>query len=395
MKHRLASPRNAVLLLLGAAMIAALAFVMLRSGPMAPTRVTTVKAARASFAPGLFGIGTVEARRAYAVGPTSAGRVGAVLVDVGDVVPPDGRLAEMDPVDVDERIAAVDASVARARSTIAALEAQRLDVEARRQVASLNARRYQELGEQNFISPSAVELRLQERASADASLAAADANIVAARHDLRRLEQERAALQQQRQNLRLVAPAGGIVVGRDAEAGSTVVAGQPVIRLVDPASLWVRVRIDQGRSAGLAAGLPAQIVLRSDPGMPLKGRVARVEVLSDSVTEERLAHVEFERPPGHIAIGELAEVTLSLPPTASAIVLPNASVRLHDGRTGVWRLDQGGLAFVPVRLGAAGPNGEVQILDGLAEGDEVIVHSERAVTSLTRLRKVTSLADAS
>lgn len=395
MKSRFANPRNAILLLLGAGMIAALAFVMLRSGPMAPTRVTTVKAARASFAPTLFGIGTVEARRAYAVGPTTAGRVGVVFVDVGEVVPPDGRLAEMDPVDVDERIAALDASVARARSTIAALEAQRLDVEARRHVASLSARRYQELGDKNFISASAVELRLQEQASAVASLAAADANIVAARHDLRRLEQERAALNQQRQNLRLVAPAGGIVVSRDAEAGSTIVAGQPVIRLVDPASLWVRVRIDQGRSAGLSAGLPAQIVLRSDPGNPLRGRVARIEVLNDSVTEERLAHVEFERAPAHIAIGELAEVTLALPPTDSSIVLPNASLRRHDGRIGVWRLDDGGLSFVPVRVGSAGQNGEVQVLDGLAEGDEVIVHSERAVTSLTRLRKVTSLADAS
>lgn len=394
MKMKAFNRRNVSLALLGMAMLAAIAFVMLRSGPMAPARVTTVQAARASFTPSLFGIGTVEARRAYSVGPTAAGRVSAVLVDVGDMVPPRGRLADMDPVDVDERIAAVDASVARARSAVAALEAQRLDVEAKRQVAALNARRYQDLAEKNFISASAVEMRVQEHASADASLAAAEANIVAARHDLRRLEQERAALQQQRGNLRLVAPAGGIVVSRDAEAGSTVVAGQPVVRLVDPTSLWVRVRIDQGRSAGLSPGLPARIVLRSDPDSPIKGRVARVEALSDSVTEERVAHVEFEHLPSHIAIGELAEVTLALPPTEPAIVLPNASLRRHDGRLGVWRLKGGELAFVPVRVGATGPNGEIQILEGLADGDEVIVHSEREVASATRLRKVTSLADA-
>ncbi len=54
-------------------MLAALAVFMLRSGPLAPVRVTTVTAAEGSFAPALFGIGTVEARRAYLIGPTPAG----------------------------------------------------------------------------------------------------------------------------------------------------------------------------------------------------------------------------------------------------------------------------------------------------------------------------------
>ncbi len=59
--------------LLGVLLIAALAFVVMRSGPMAPTRVTVHKAEAASLAPALFGIGTVVARRAYRIGPTAAG----------------------------------------------------------------------------------------------------------------------------------------------------------------------------------------------------------------------------------------------------------------------------------------------------------------------------------
>ena len=55
-------------------------------------------------------------------------------------------------------------------------------------------------------------------------------------------------------------PADGIVTSRDAEAGSTVVAGQAVLKLADPASLWVKLRLDQGRSGGLAPGLPAKEV---------------------------------------------------------------------------------------------------------------------------------------
>ena len=50
-----------------------------------------------------------------------------------------------------------------------------------------------------------------------------------------------------------------------------------MLRLIEPSSLWVKVRFDQGRSAGLAPGLQAQIVLRSSPGTPIAGKVARVE----------------------------------------------------------------------------------------------------------------------
>ena len=100
--------------LLGVLLIVALAYVVMRSGPLAPTRVTVTQATVGSLSPSLFGIGTVEARRAYLIGPTAAGRVSRVLVDVGDTVTAGQLLAEMDPVDLDERAAALDASIARA-----------------------------------------------------------------------------------------------------------------------------------------------------------------------------------------------------------------------------------------------------------------------------------------
>ncbi|WP_366929422.1 HlyD family efflux transporter periplasmic adaptor subunit, partial [Polaromonas sp.] len=77
----------------------------------------------------------------------------------------------------------------------------------------------------------------QEKASADAALQAAQANLGGAGQDVLRQRAERAALAQQRGNVRLLAPGDGVVTSRDAEAGSTVVAGQPVLRMIDPASL--------------------------------------------------------------------------------------------------------------------------------------------------------------
>jgi HlyD family secretion protein len=371
--------------------LAALAVFMLRSGPLAPVRVTTVTAAEGSFAPALFGIGTVEARRAYLIGPTTAGRVRQVAVDVGDTVRAGQLLAEMDPVDLDERITALQASIARAGSGVVAAQAQRQDAQAKKELAAINTRRYVELGRQNFISTGAVEARVQEQTSAEAGLGAAEANLAAARQDQQRLAAEAAALRQQRDNVRLLAPADGVVTSRDAEAGSTVVAGQAVLRVIDPATLWVRLRLDQGRSGGLAAGLRASIVLRSRPALPLAGRVQRVEAVSDSVTEERIALVAFEAPPAGISVGELAEVTLQLPATAKAVVLPNAAIQRRGEQAGVWRVQAGELAFVPVRLGQAGLDGPVQVLEGVKAGDTVVVHSEKALAADSRIRVVEAL----
>ena len=385
MKRRLSLAALAVLLL------AALAFVMLRSGPLAPTRVTVSKVQEGTFSPALFGIGTVEARRNWMIGPTVAGRVLSVRVDVGDSVKAGQLLAEMDPVDLEQRLASLDASITRAVSAQAAAAAQQLDAAARRELAAVNFRRNQDLADKNFISAGALEARVQEKVSADAALQAAQASVLGAGQDLTRLKADRAALLQQRLNVRLLAPADGVVSSRDAEAGSTVVAGQAVLRLIDPGSLWIKLRIDQGRSAGLLPGLKASIVLRSQSQTSLAGSVARVELLSDSVTEEKIAQVAFEQMPSAVSVGEMAEVTLQLPATSKAVLVPSASIQRQGGATGVWRIEAGKPVFTPLRLGASSLGGQVQVLEGLKAGDEVVVYSQKALSSESRVQVVDSL----
>lgn len=392
-------------LLLGAlalALVGTLTFVALRTGPLAPVKVQATTVAKGRVQPELFGIGQVEARRAWLVGPTVAGRVRSVAVDVGQTVQPGQPLAEMDPVDLDQRVAALDASLARAQSARAAAQAQVVDAQARRALAQTNLQRNQDLARQNFISAGALDARQQEVASTDAAVQVAQANASAAAQDVPRLQAERAALLQQRGNLRLLAPAAAVVSSRDAEAGSTVVAGQAVLRLIDPASLWVRLRVDQGRSAGLAPGLAARITLRSQPGRELAGRVERVELVADAVTEERIAMVAFDAPPvaGSVgaSVGEMAEITLALPASDEGLLLPNAALQQHEGRTGVWRLADGGLVFVPVQAGVQGLDGRVQVkpADGaaLAEGERVVLYSQGVLKPDARIRVVDELLPA-
>ncbi len=377
--------------LLAAALIGAIAFVVQQAGPLAPVNVTVVHAIEGSLSPALFGIGTLEARRSYLIGPTSSGRVLRVLVDVGDTVKAGQLLAEMDPVDLDSRLQALDASMARAHSAIAAAQAQMDDAGARDNLAKITAQRYLALGQQNFMSTGAVEGKLQEQASAEAGLKSAQANLAAVRQDLPRLKAERIALVQQRQNVRLLATQDSTVMSRDAEPGSTVVAGQAVIKLVDTRSLWIKARFDQGRSNGLAPGLAANIVLRANAGQVVPGQVARVELQGDSVTEERIAQITFTSLPVGLSVGELAEVTLPLAPSPRGLLLPNAAIKRQGGQAGVWILNGNAPKFVALGLGQISLDGQVQVLSGLQAIDRVVAYSEKEINAKTRIKIVTSL----
>jgi len=383
--------RKLGLWLFAAMLVVGFGVVVARSGPLSPIQVTTLRVESGSLLPAIFGIGTVEARRSYLIGPTAAGRVKAVHADVGETVKAGQLLAEIDPVDLDERLRSTEAAYARAASAVTAAEAQRKDALARRQLAELNAKRYRDLGGKNFVSPSAVEGKQQELDSAQAALEASEANLQGARQDQLRLKADQDGIRQQRGNLRLLAPRDGLVTSREAEPGSTVIAGQAVLRLVEPDSLWVKARLDQGRSRGLAVGQAADIVLRSNASTSLPGKVARLEPLSDSVTEERIAQIAFERIPEGLSVGEMTEVTVKTGAAQSGVLLPNAAIKQMPQGSGVWKLKDGKPSLTPVKLGSNSLDGNVQILDGLAAGDEVVIHSERDLNEGTRIKVVSQL----
>lgn len=354
------------------------AYAALRSGPLAPVAVTVAAVESRTIGPALFGIGTVQARYTYKIGPTYAGRVKRLDVHVGESVKAGQVLGEMDPVDLDSRLGAQQAAIKSA-------EAALLQAEARQAFAQTQAGRYEQLLAIRGTSEENAATKRQE-------LAVANAAHGAAREDASRLRAELEALRAQRGNLRLAAPVAGLVTTRLAEPGTTVVAGQAVVEVIDPGSLWVDTRFDQISAEGLAAGLPARIVLRSRRGQSLPGRVQRVEPQADAVTEETLAKLVFDTqlsplPP----IGELAEVTVQLPELPAAPTIPNAAIRTVKGQRGVWKLTGDNLSFAPVTLGRANLDGHVQVEKGLAPGDRLVVYSEKALTASSRIHVVDRL----
>jgi RND family efflux transporter MFP subunit len=220
----------------------------------------------------------------------------------------------------------------------------------------------------------------------------AEIGLQTTREELTRSRAERDALHAQYSNLKLISPADGLVVLRDAEPGSTIMSGQRIIELIDPKNLWVNAHFDQVSSFGLKTGLAARIVLRSRVDDVLRGHVMRVEPKADTVTEEILAKVEFEQIPEPLPpVGELAEITVLLPNLPAEPVVPNASIQRINGRMGVWQIVNGKLRYTPIVLGAGDLDGYVQVKEGLKTGDRIVVYSAKALTARSRIRSVDSI----
>ena len=371
--------RTLALLAIVVPMLVLFGYVAARSGPLAPVKVTVATVEPRAITPSIFGIGTVEARYSYKIGPTVTGRVQRLEVHVGDRVQAGQLLGEMDAVDLEERIRAHDAALRRSEAALS-------EATARRAFAQSQSRRYERLLASRSTSEELFSTKRQELQIADAALSAAQ-------HELARLRSERDSLMAQKRNLRLVAPVDGLVIARKADPGTTVVAGQAVVEIIDPRTLWINARFDQLRTSGLAAGLPARIVLRSRGAHAAEGRVLRVEPVADAVTEEALAKIVFDHPPEQLPpLGELAEVTVLLPTLPAAPAIPNAAIRREAGSTGVWKIIGDDARFVPVTPGLADLEGNVQVLEGLERGDRVIVYSERPVSARSRIDIASRLA---
>lgn len=386
MKTWLTTWKRPIIIICVAALVGAGSWFLFTKGPLGPTKVTVAKVYNESLKPSVFGIGTVEAKLSYTIGPTQAGRILSVRADQGDKVQSGQILGEIDPIDIEQRLQSASSAVTKAQSAITVSEAQVRDVYNRNELARTNVKRYNDLLSAQAISQELADTKQNEATSAQATLDASEATLSAAREEVSRVAADRDAIMSQRTNLKLISPVNGLIVSRDAELGTTVVAGQPVFHLIDPQTLWVRTRIDQSRFYGISVNQTATIILRSRPNEPIYGKVSRLEVQGDNVTEERFVDVSFNDVPNVIPLGELAEITINLSPITDALVVPSAAVKRLNKEDGVWVIDNGQLRFKFVTIGAQTLDGKTQIIKGLNSGDEVVIYGSKQLVEGMKVR---------
>ena len=231
--------------------------------------------------------------------------------------------------------------------------AQRLVEDAR--VAMVQARSTLETTQQHFSSLQNVGQK-EQRLGAQAQLDAAKAHY------------EGAAAQVSYAEVR--SPISGVVSDRPINVGEMASSGLAVLSIVDISRVIARANIPVDQAAALKVGRPATI---SGAGTELKGKVTVVSPAVDPNTTTVQIWVEAANPGERLKLGTTVQVSMDAGEIADALVIPAAALLSSDeGGEKVMVAAPDSLAHErPVKVGVHSGD-DVQILDGLKEGEQVI-----------------------
>ena len=321
----------------------------------------------------VYGLGTVEARVLSRIGFEVIGTLAELHADQQDAVVRGTVLARLDRREQEARTAQARASLNQAEAGVHQAEANLAKARTVLEERQRTNRRQQALVRDGTVSAEAAEssqsgaeVANAELAQAVAALALAQANVEQARAS-EGLEQARLAKHT------LTAPYDATIVNRRHELGTALSPGEPVFTVMDPASVWVAAYVDEAAAGPLEVGQPARIRLRSLSGRSFSGRVARIDVESDRVSEERRVAVAFDAPPGALHLGEQADVEIEVARLSTALLVPAAALAEDTpGSAMAWTLEDGRLARRRVALGHRLLDGRVEIAAGLPDGAQVV-----------------------
>ncbi len=345
--------------------------------------------------------GRTRVRERYEISSPLAALARRMTLEPGDRVEAGAVLVLLDPLpaaaldpraraEAEARVAAAEAAWAAAVETTAAAEvlAAQAGAEAAR-LAKLLAERQVAVEEeerarsnQRHAERDAAAARFRQ-SSAQAELDAARAVLVV---DSRAASGEAV--------LELRAPVAGMVLRRFFESERPVAAGEVLLELGDPEHLEVEVDVLSSDAVRLSAGLPVEL-LRWGDEYPLPARVRRVEPggftkFSALGVEEQRVWVILDLLPSAERTSRLGHAyrvhaRFVLREVQDVVRAPTSALFRHDGGQAVFRVQDGRALRTPVETGLAG-NGRTEIRRGLAAGELVIVHPDRALEEGARVR---------
>jgi HlyD family secretion protein len=343
-----------------------------------PVRVEVVRVDRGTITQEAFGRGTIESQREAAVGFDLVGRLSEVLVDEGTRVTLGQELARLETSQAQADLRSAQTGVGAARASL-----QRLAAEEERARALLATAEREATRTQALFDAGAVPGQQRDEASDRLRVARADLDrVLAQRSEATRgidvatggAEQRRVAMVR----ATLLAPFDALVTRRLREPGDTVTIGSTVLRIVDTNRVYVNAAVDETLLPRLAADQSAAIFFPGT-GASVTGRVTRISWEADRQTHELLVEVTPARLERRVAIGQRADVRIEVGRQEHALRVPIRMLHHDDTGAFVYADRAGKIALVRPRLGLTGSD-QVQVLEGLAEGDAVLAAPGAAAT---------------
>jgi HlyD family secretion protein len=346
-------------------------FLLLKFTFFAPLSVSAVKIMKRDLTAEVYGNGTVEAKVVVAVSSKVTGRIEALYFDEGDRVRAGEVLAKLEDTDFQQQVLQAQAEFRKSEATLTAEKANHQKALANFDLVNKNYMRISGLADKNLVSQqevdaqaAALQVAKEEVERSDAAVEAADKSRLASQANM-------AFAVSRNSDMVVKAPHDGIILSRDLETGATVTPGSPIFRIADPSIVWVGAYVDEAQREKLADGQEATIFLRSKSAVKLHGRVARIGLESDRVTEEIEVDVTFVPPLSDFRLGEQAEVYIVAGTKKDVPALPSAAVTSKGSLQAVWTVVSGKLRRQEIVTGLVDRAGFVEVLSGL--DDQILV----------------------
>jgi RND family efflux transporter MFP subunit len=334
--------------------------------------VAVVRTGRATVQSALEISGTLAARTRVGVKPKLPGRLERVFVDIGDRVNEGATVATIDRGEVD---AQVDAAVAAVAVATAALESA--------EASLANAVTEHDRAKSLFEAGALPRQRL------DAAQTAHRAAV--AQRDLGKasLAQAEAAVRRAREVQRdttLHAPVTGYIVERNYDAGA-IPGDLPIVVVADIRQLKLEAGVSELEAGRLKTGLPAVVSVQAKPGETFTGQLAAIAPEVDQKNRHFQIEVRVANPQGALLAGMYATARVVLASVDNALTVPREAIVTRDGKRLVLKVE--GEKVIPQAIVEGLTDGQqVQIVSGLAEGDQVLADARRQLPADARVKPV-------
>jgi RND family efflux transporter MFP subunit len=312
------------------------------------TPVKIAKVTKRKISEKIFQTGTIEAWQKITIMPDVGGKIAKIYVDAGDRVVKGQVLAELDTE-------AIRLQLKQAEAGLAVAEAAFKD-------AGRNKERMERLVNENAVSEQQFEQVKLAHEAAQAQLAQAQAAVNLARHSL---------------NVSIMkAPFSGVIASKNAEVGDVINPlmggfGGPsgVLTLVDFSKVKAMVDFSQDGILRVQKGQTVILKTSSFPDREFRGTVTLVNLAADPQSKKFKVEVTADNPDLALRPGTFGEIIFELSSHEDALAVPQKAVIENK----YVFLAQGTKALKKeVRLGLQN-TGDVEIVEGVSEGDAVIV----------------------
>ncbi len=234
---------------------------------------------------------------------------------------------------------------------------------------------------QQALANASPEARAGMKQLADASLARMK-NWDISDEQLKALSQHPEA----RHTLTYRSPANGIVMEKKAVQGMRFMPGEVLYQIADLSSVWVLADVFEQDLSMVRPGQAAKVRFNAYPGKDFEARLTYVYPTLNAQTRTVPVRLEMANPGMLLKPAMYADVELSVPSKGKVLSIP-ASAVIYGGKSQSVLVELAEGRFEPrdVRLGSQGSD-YVEVLEGLGEGEKVVVSANFLIDSESNLK---------